>query len=419
MTQRERESSGTLGDADPHALLFGPDLGDTHDDTNDDLLDDRPRPRPSRSDRHRNDNRSDDNRSHRRNRTWGRISILLVIVLVGVVGYFGYGLIRDYLVTEDYAGNGAGNPVVSVTVHHGDTAATIGTTLHDAGVVKSEQAFVDAASVNGAAQNIQPGTYRVFTKMSAKSAVLALLDPASRDVARDVLITEGATTLDVEDRLSKVLGKDARTEIVTALKRPGAFGLPINYTANGKPPTSLEGFLYPATYTVDPGMSVTDALQRMVTRFVEQDRSSGFADDAKVLGITPYEALTIASIAQAEAKFPQDLARVTRVIYNRMKAGTRLQIDATTLYACQLADAKPCYYNNYASPYNTYLHNGLPPTPIDNPGAEAMAAAVQPAKGDWLYYVNGDAKGHLFFTSSESKFADAVDRCRANNWGCG
>jgi UPF0755 protein len=98
-----------------------------------------------------------------------------------------------------------------------------------------------------------------------------------------------------------------------------------------------------------------------------------------------------------------------------------LQFDSTSSYACKLAGtpANKCIYKDVNSPYNTYTHKGLPPTPIDNPGAAAMAAAVAPANGNWIYFVNKDAAGHLFFTNSEKAFTAAVTKCVKNHWGCG
>ncbi|MDT4916587.1 MAG: hypothetical protein QOH89_1287, partial [Pseudonocardiales bacterium] len=81
--------------------------------------------------------------------------------------------------------------------------------------------------------------------------------------------------------------------------------------------------------------------------------------------------------------------------------------------------ATQCVYASVPGPYNSYTHAGLPPTPISNPGTDAMAAAAHPTAGNWLYYVNADAAGHLFFTNSETAFAKAAATCRAHNWGCG
>ena len=115
------------------------------------------------------------------------------------------------------------------------------------------------------------------------------------------------------------------------------------------------------------------------------------------------------------------MPKVVRTILNRLKDGRPLQFDSTSAYGAKLLGLDPAKvrYSQLDSPYNTYLNKGLPPTPIDNPGAAALRAAVHPAAGNWLYFVNKDAAGHLFFTASEKAFAAAAQKCAERNWGCG
>ena len=113
------------------------------------------------------------------------------------------------------------------------------------------------------------------------------------------------------------------------------------------------------------------------------------------------------------------MPKVVRTILNHISARIPLKFDSTSSYACKLSTESNCIYNQIDSPYNTYTHKGLPPTPIDNPGAEAMRAAVHPAKGKWLFFVNKDKAGHLVFTKSAKAFEKAREKCVKNNWGCG
>jgi UPF0755 protein len=348
-----------------------------------------------------------------------RLVLLIVgfVVVLGVLAAIGIPKIADqFSDPKDYSGTGSGS--VTVIIPGGASASQIASILNSDGVVASAGAFTDAANANANSKNIQPGSYVLKKHMSAKSAIVALLNPASRNADADVVITEGATILDVEARLEKVLGASQHAAILKAAGRASELGLPVNY---GKLPNSPEGFLYPATYTFDPGTTAESALQKMVSRFIDQDRSTGFATEAKKIKVAPYDARIVASIAQAEAKFPADLPKVARVIYNRIAAGMPLQIDATSAYAGKLKGLDPSkvIYAQIDSPYNTYQNHGLPPTPIGNPGAEAMEAAVHPAVGNWLYYVNGDKAGNLFFTHDPNAFAQAVTKCQTNNWGCG
>lgn len=411
MRQGERES---LTEHDPHALLFG-----QHDDDGADAeyhpsgahaLPTGPGRRASRHERaHR--------RRVRRNRRVFVALTAFVVIVVIAFGYAGYRIYQNRYHPKDYSGAGTGS--VSIVVHSGDGASAIGTTLHDKGVVGSVRAFTNAASKNSQSAGISPGTYKLHKHMSANNALLLMLDPSSR-LSNQVLVFDGATVFDVAPSLAKSLGVSA-AEVTRAINDVQALGLPRGYAAGAQSPSSVEGFLYPATYSFDPGTAPGDALQEMITGFTDKARSTGFTADAKALKLSPYQALIIASIAVKEAKVAADYPKVARVILNRIAAHQRLQIDATSAYAAKQKHLDPTkvIYAKIDSPYNTYTHDGLPPTPISNPGESAMKAAVHPAAGNWRYYVNGDAKGDLFFTDNEADFTKAVEKCRTNHWGCG
>lgn len=422
MRPRDQES---VTDPDPHSLLFGP--------SDDDLPfeEDHPQslPRVQRVSRHELRAERGRHATHRRGRRFVLIFVVLLIALLAVSAWLVVLPIYRYFHPADYSGPGSGTVVVEVKAN--DDATAIGTTLYDKGVVASVRAFTNAAKDNPRSTSIQPGSYKLREHMSAKGALALLLNPSSR-VNSDVVVTEGATTLDIRKRLtappcpdkaspSAVCGPGLSTAAVTkALENVKALGLPTDYTVNGKTPSSVEGFLYPATYYFPENTQPSDALLQMISEFTDQARSSGFTAAAAANHITPYEQLIIASIAQGEAKYPEDYAKVARVILNRLAANRPLQIDGTSVYAEKLAGLDPtkAIHSEQSGPYNTYKHLGLPPTPIDNPGADAMDGAAHPARGNWMYYVNGDQDGHLFFTSSEKQFERAVARCRAHHWGC-
>ncbi len=448
-TDAGRHASGTAHDhrsalAEPDGDdFFESGAYDAYDDHHDFLLDGDDRHADTPSDHHADqpDHRlspgrrptraavRDASRRRRRRRTL----LIAAIVLVSVVGVSAWLVgvpIYRYFHPADYSGAGTGSVVV--TVHANDGASQIGTTLQKAGVVASQQAFVDQAKKNSRSQNLQPGSYTLHRHMSAADALALMLSPTSR-LNSDVVVTEGATVVDVARRLTAkpcAAGASAgtvcglglsSTAVTKALSNVTALGLPTDFTVGGKLPGSVEGFLFPATYPFDHSTGVEGALQQMVSEFTDNARSTNFTAQAKALGLTPYQELIIASIAQGEAKFPQDMPKVARVILNRIKAGMNLQIDATSAYAAKLKGLDPTktIYSQAQGPYNTYNHAGLPPTPIGNPGTAAMQGAAHPATGNWLYYVNGDAAGHLFFTNSQAAFAKAAAKCKARGWGCG
>ena len=366
----------------------------------------------------------------RRNRRFVALFVALFLAVVAVGAYLIVTPIYNYLHPRDYSGSGTGR--VLVTVHADDGATQIGTELYDHGVVASVRAFTNAAADNPKSKNIQPGSYRMHRHMSATSAVRLLLDPTAR-VNNDVLVAEGVTTLDVARSLtapqcttnsepSADCGPGLSAAAVrAALTDVKALGVPTEYTVNGRTPTSAEGFLFPATYLVPSKTSASDLLQQMVNNFTEQARQTDFTASARALHITPYQQLIIASIAQAEAKYASDYSRVARVILNRLAAHKPLQIDATSVYGAKLMglDPRKVTYSRIDSPYNTYTHLGLPPTPIGNPGIEAMNGAAHPTPGaKWGYYVNGDAQGHLVFLTTAAEFDKWRHLCHVKGWGC-
>ncbi|MDT4939483.1 MAG: hypothetical protein QOG80_3154, partial [Pseudonocardiales bacterium] len=229
MVSREQES---LTDPDPHSLLFG------HDDESDHEAGP-----PAIS---RRVTRALRRRVRRSRRTFSILaSVSLVVVLA--VGYAGYRAYQSRYHPKDYAGSGTGTAVV--IVHTGDGASAIGSTLVSAGVVASTRAFVNAAHANSDAQNISPGTYQLHKHMSAKTAVALLLDPSAR-LSHLVSVFPGATVLDIAGPLAKALNVPV-AKVTAALADTSSLGLPSGYTATTATPKSVEGFLFPATYSFD------------------------------------------------------------------------------------------------------------------------------------------------------------------------
>jgi UPF0755 protein len=178
----------------------------------------------------------------------------------------------------------------------------------------------------------------------------------------------------------------------------------------------LEGFLFPATYDMLPGASVSRLVQEQLVAFRENFASGDIAR-ARALHVTPYQLLTIASMVEREAKVPGDRPKIAAVIYNRLKKGMPLGIDATIYYALELEKGIPTYTKELTeaqlqlnSPYNTRTRTGLPPTPISNPGLASIEAAISPAHVAYLYYVLApDGCGEHTFSTTLAKFeADAA-----------
>lgn len=331
----------------------------------------------------------------RHRRTWGRriaglLSVGIVLLMVGVA----YLLLKGNNDPSDFSGSGTGSAVV--VVGRGDTLTEIGQKLEDADVVLTAGAFIDVADVDDRAATIGPGKYTLRMQMSAASALELMLDPQSRADSRLVL-PEG---LRLEQTVSTAaeassLPKSAFQEV---LRDPAQLELPS--WAKDRP----EGFMFPASYDLTGDETAKSLLRSLVKRFNQASADIGIEDRASDVALSPYEVLVVASLIQAEGA-PQDFAKVSRVIYNRLDKDMPLQLDSTVAYALGVTDLTlSAEQLKTASPYNTYVRRGLPPRPINSAGEEAIQAALAPAKGKWLYFVLVDPR------SRETKFATSYEK---------
>ncbi len=321
------------------------------------------------------------------------------------------GLLGDS--ADDYPGPGTGQ--VTIEVEPGDTAAEIGRTLADEDVVASVDAFISVANANPESANIQVGLYEMRHQMAAADALDVLTDPSNR-ISNALTIPEGLRVDDVVSRLAK--GTDyTEKQFRKALKNPD-IGLP-RY-AGGDP----EGYLFPATYDIGPREKPVDIVTGMVDRWWQASQEHELESRAGQVseGYTPQEIMTVASLVQSEGKTPADMAKIARVIYNRIEnpsvegTGGRLQIDATVDYALDrplTVGLTQEERETTDSPYNTFLYAGLPPGPINSPGDAAIEAALNPTQGDWYYYVTVDlASGETKFAENGEEFDDYVAELR-------
>jgi UPF0755 protein len=312
---------------------------------------------------------------------WGRIVLALVVLIALVVGGLAaYGKAKSYLNgPEDYTGEGSGS--VMVEIPEGANGQEIANILEDEGVVKTAQAFYQLSLVDNRFQAIQAGFYELREKMSSDAAMAILSDRANR-VEASVTVPEGARVDQVVDIVSSKTEITAK-DLQAALDDPDAIGLPD--VAQGNP----EGYLFPATYPIEPGTTAEALLSQMVDKTVAVEKDLDIDARAQALGYTAEEMLTVASILEYEANNDEDYAKVARVLYNRLDDGMPLQLDSTVSYVSgRKGDVFTTPEERDAeSAYNTYANTGLPPGPIGSPGKKTIEAALNPADGDWLYFV--------------------------------
>lgn len=327
------------------------------------------------------------------------LAVLLLLGVGAVVG--GKSLLSRFGgPAPDYSGTGVGQ--VDVQVPKGATATDIAEVLHNADVVKSARAFRNVARSDSRALRIQPGWYRLRQRMKARAALDLLLDPKARLRSR-VTIPEGTTLERTLQLIAKNVTDVPLASLREAAANPATLGLPD--WAHGR----LEGLLFPATYDIEPGTSAVEVLRMLVQEFLVRADRLGLEERAAALHLTPYQALVVGSLVEAETGAASDRGKVARVVYNRLKRGMLLQFDSTVKYAYGLrgvTKTRLLYRDlDIASPYNTYRHGGLPPGPIDSPGEAALDAALDPTPGGWLYFVVIDKQGHSAFATTAEEFA--------------
>ncbi len=336
-------------------------------------------------------------RSGRRKKAGRRhrgLNILLVLVLFlgGIAG--GMGAFYSWA-------TGASGPKsqIVVTIAHGATGAQVADLLKEKAVIRSTFAFKLFLRFRHLSGGFQAGQYHLTTNMTVDEAITALkAGPFLESVLAG--FPEGLTVAQMSDRVQKELGISARD--FKKLATSGKYSLAPYLPAGTK---TVEGFLFPETYDFLKDATADDVINRLLAQFQTEVKNLPWAN-AQSLGLTEYQVVVMASIIEREAGTDADRPKIARVFYNRLKAGMPLQSDVTVQYA--LGPKAPQHLTfadlKVKSPYNTYLRTGLPPTPIDSPSLASIEAALNPAKGAWLYFIGVGTDCHLEFADTFQQF---------------
>lgn len=327
------------------------------------------------------------------------LAIGLVVVLALVIGAAVVlpPLIRDMRAPSDYTGEGV-DPI-EVSIPEGATGTDVAGILYENDVIASSEAMIELLVADPSIQ-FQPGTFELKTQMSAQAAIDALTAPGAAMLWR-ITIPEGWVITQVFEELSAVTGYDV-SEFETAADTVQAEHLPDDAV-------SLEGWMFPATYEFDTSTSTPESiLTTLVNRMTQAlDERGVTADEAQ-------ELLTMAALVQREGRTPEDFGKMVRVFQNRLDIDMLLQSDATVAYGTghmHVVTTTPEERADESNPYNTYVHQGLPPGPIGAPGDAAIDAALNPADGDWLYFVTVNPEtGETVFSVTYEEHQQAVER---------
>jgi UPF0755 protein len=335
-----------------------------------------------------------------------RLSLLIALVLfLTVLGVGAWG--ASYYRRCQEAAEGPPRPV-TFTVAEGATGEQVIRALHERGVIPCG-GFVGNLLLRGTgkADRIRTGSFELTTGMTLDDAVAVLTTPPLEVPTVELVIPEGLRLTQIAEEVREDLGIPAKRFLQEL--ESGRYVLP-PYLPEGT--SSPEGFLFPKSYEfVEEGLNARVVAQRLLEQFDSEARDLPFAR-AKELGVTPYELVTIASMIEEEARVDRDRRLIAGVIYNRLRIGMALGIDATLLYDDPTPDGQLSSSDlAYDSPYNTRINAGLPPTPIASPGEASLRAALNPADTDYLYYVLCGADGHHKFAKTHAQHIRNVDAC--------
>lgn len=325
-------------------------------------------------------------------RRLGGIAALFVMLALAVCGWLGYAIFDD-----------RSHPAASqqVIVARGATFDQVASQLATAGVIGNALSFHLLAKLRGEEAAVRAGEYR-FAPHQTQSDVLRLLVSGGAQVAAWVTIPEGFTAAQIADRLQAAGIGDAgpfHDEFVRE-----------RLTVGGVQTRGLEGFLFPSTYLVPLGEAPAQVAALFTAEFFKQLPGDATAR-ARALHVSLPQAVTVASLVEREAKSEVDRPKIASVIYNRLRLGMPLQVDATIEYALGHHKAQLSFADlRIDSPYNSYVHTGLPPTPIANPGLPSLEAALHPARTGDLYYVYCGNGRHVFAKTLAEHQAN-VARC--------
>jgi UPF0755 protein len=316
--------------------------------------------------------------------TRNRVLVALVAVVVVVVaGVFAVWTAFVYLDRSLPA------TAVQVIIPRGSTLSDIAALLESRGIIRNALSFRVLARIGHADEEVRAGAY-AFAPHETQAEILNQLRSGGAQIATWVTIPEGFTAAQIAQRLQD-----------EGIGRAAAFDRAFH---------GHEGYLFPSTYLV-PLAATPDQVTRMLTDQFAKELPPDAAQRARALHVTLAQAVTVASLVEREAKIESDRPVIAGVIYNRLRLGMPLQVDATIEYALPEHKSELSLHDlQIDSPYNTYQHAGLPPTPIANPGQPSLLAALHPAKTDDLYYVYC-GNGHHVFAKTLAEHQANVERC--------
>jgi UPF0755 protein len=315
-----------------------------------------------------------------------RIGLVLILLIVGIA----FAGLRYYDWCQEASGP---RTPVPFEVAKGASGSAIVDALHEEGVVRCGAVTKWLLRRSGLESELRAGSFELTTNMTPDEAFEILTTPPEPAPTVRLTVPEGYRVTQTAERVQEDLGIPSNKFLNAAGRDDWA--LPPYLPAGA---TTLEGYLFPETYQfIDGKTKADDVIQRMLDQFALESETLPWAN-ADELGLTPYEVVIVASMIEEEAKLDEERAVIAGVIYNRLREGMVLGIDATLLYDDPTPDGQLSFSDlEFDSPYNTRINAGLPPTPIASPGRASLEAALSPAETEFFYYVLCGEDGHHEF----------------------
>jgi len=319
------------------------------------------------------------------------VTLLFVSVPLGAYLISGAGLLGE-------------DEPVTVAVEQGDTLSSVAGKLEETGVIRSSLLFELEARYNGWDDEIKPGEYRLVPGEESEE-ILRTLSSGDSISAFTITIPEGLTLEQTARLVEEESGVPA--EEFEAVAKETDYG----YVFLENPDIeTTEGFLFPKKYEFEGEVSAEQIVNRLLEQYLVETREFDFEAAQRRFNLTEYELITTASLVEKEAANPEERSLIASVIYNRIRSGMPLQIDATVQYVLHKHKENLSFDDlEVESPYNTYKNRGLPPAPIASPSRESIRAALEPAETDYLYYVLEAGGKEHFFTDDYDEFLEAKE----------
>ncbi len=302
---------------------------------------------------------------------------------------------------------------IRFTVNPGDPPRVIAQNLYDAGLISSADLFVNYVRAYNIDVQLQAGTYFLKHAQSIREIAQALTDSRNSQIVFSIIegwrLEEVAQAVD-NNPLFGFTGNDFLKVVSAGAAIDQRFAQQVGLPPNA----SLEGFLFPNTYSLPPDITADGLRDTLLTEFSKEVNAAGIPNAAAQQSMSLYQVVTLASIVQREAVHMDEAPKIAGVYLNRLNLSMKLDADPTVQYALaqpgnwwpQITQSD---YSSTISPYNTYLNSGLPPGPIANPGMDAISAAVHPEASDYLYF-QADCSGNGYH-----RFAKTFDEHLANS----